>query len=63
MFKRALQETLRRYAKFPVVGLFGPWQSGKTTLAQMTFPKHTFLSLDNEVTRAAACLIETIIEK
>ncbi len=54
MFSRALTETLLRYAKFPVVALLGPRQSGKTTLVQNTFPKHKFLSLDNEVIQAFA---------
>ena len=54
MFSRELAETLKRYAKFPVVALLGPRQSGKTTLVQSTFPEHKFLSLDNEVTRAFA---------
>ncbi|MBI2603895.1 MAG: ATP-binding protein [Deltaproteobacteria bacterium] len=54
MFTRALTETLQRYAKFPVVALLGPRQSGKTTLVQSTFPNHKFLSLDNEVTQAFA---------
>lgn len=54
MFSRDLSEALLRYAKFPVVALLGPRQSGKTTLVQNTFPKHKFLSLDNEVTQAFA---------
>jgi uncharacterized protein len=54
MFSRDLALTLKRYAKFPVVALLGPRQSGKTTLAQHTFPNHKFLSLDREVTRAFA---------
>ncbi len=54
MFQRALYKTLQRYAKFPAVALLGPRQSGKTTLAQIAFPNHTFLSLDHEVTRAFA---------
>lgn len=53
-FSRDLTDTLKRYAKFPVVALLGPRQSGKTTLAQQTFPKHKFLSLDNEVNQAFA---------
>ncbi|MFC1842385.1 ATP-binding protein [Candidatus Dependentiae bacterium] len=54
MFPRDLAETLKRYAKFPVVALLGPRQSGKTTLVQNVFPKHKFLSLDNEVTQVFA---------
>lgn len=54
MFSRDLAETLKRYAKFPVVALLGPRQSGKTTLVQSVFPNHKFLSLDNEVTQLFA---------
>ena len=54
MFLRDLTQTLERYSKFPVIALLGPRQSGKTTLVQQTFPKHKFLSLDREVTRAFA---------
>jgi len=54
MFSRKLAETLKRYAKFPVVALLGPRQSGKTTLVQNVFPKHKFLSLDDERNQAFA---------
>ncbi|MCK4517527.1 ATP-binding protein [Candidatus Babeliales bacterium] len=54
MFSRDLAETLKKYAKFPVVAILGPRQSGKTTLAQIVFPKHKFLTLDNEITQAFA---------
>ena len=54
MFSRELTKVLKRYTKFPVVALLGPRQSGKTTLVQKAFPKHKFLSLDREVTRAFA---------
>jgi len=33
--------------KMPVVAIVGPRQSGKTTLAQETFKKHTYLSLED----------------
>lgn len=54
MFIRELTAILQRYAKFPVIALLGPRQSGKTTLAQAAFPSHKFLSLDDEVNRAFA---------
>ncbi len=54
MYTRKLAETLKKYAKFPVVALIGPRQSGKTTLVQNVFPQYKFLSLDNEVTQAFA---------
>lgn len=54
MFSRDITHIVYRYAKFPVVAILGPRQSGKATLAQSAFPNHKFLSLDNEVTRAFA---------
>lgn len=54
MFSRDLVEALKRYAKFPVVALIGPRQSGKTTLARSVFSNHTFLTLDNETVRVFA---------
>ena len=47
---RQLSPTLRRFAKFPVVVLLGPRQSGKTTLAQHTFPNHRYFSLEHPAT-------------
>ena len=39
MIKRDITEELKASAgEYPVVSVFGPRQSGKTTLAQMTFP-------------------------
>lgn len=54
MFYRELTQVLQRYAKFPVVALLGPRQSGKTTLVQQAFPQHKFLSLDNETVQTFA---------
>ncbi len=34
--------------KFPVVGLLGPRQSGKTTLARLVFPKKPYVSFENQ---------------
>jgi predicted AAA+ superfamily ATPase len=45
--KRIVEDILVEYAKFPVVALVGPRQSGKTTLASNYFPKHTYLSLED----------------
>jgi len=59
MFSRDLAKTLKRYTKFPVVALLGPRQSGKTTLAQHTFPNHKFLTLDNEVIPFAEIKLNT----
>lgn len=33
--------------KLPVVAILGPRQSGKTTLAKATFPKHTYISFED----------------
>jgi uncharacterized protein len=34
--------------KFPAIGLLGPRQSGKTTLAKLTFPKKPYISFENQ---------------
>ena len=47
MFDRTLQHYLNRDATlYPVVTLTGPRQSGKTTLARMTFPDHDYVCLE-----------------
>ena len=47
MFERLLGSYLRRDASYyPVVTLTGPRQSGKTTLARLTFPDHQYVSLE-----------------
>ena len=40
--------------EYPVVTVFGPRQSGKTTLAQMTFPDKLYFSLEDPDLRMAA---------
>ncbi len=40
--------------QFPVIAILGPRQSGKTTLAQKAFSKHTFVSFENPQTRDLA---------
>lgn len=47
MFSRDLKDTLLRFTKFPVVGVFGPRQSGKTTLVKNTFKNHTYLNFED----------------
>ena len=47
VFRRDLHKTLKRYAKFPVVILVGPRQSGKTTLVKETFTKHMYFNLED----------------
>lgn len=41
--KRVLQAS----AEYPVIAIVGPRQSGKTTLAQETFPNHRYISLED----------------
>ncbi len=54
MFQRDLEKSLLRFAKFPVVALLGPRQSGKTTLVKTVFHAHRFVSLENPQQRAFA---------
>ena len=51
MYSRQLSSALKSYSKFPVLAIMGPRQSGKTTLTQQQFPKHTFVSLENPRSR------------
>jgi len=55
MFKRHLATHILKYAKqYPVIGLVGPRQSGKTTLVKALFPQHKYISLENINTRKRA---------
>lgn len=55
MIKRDLTaELLQAAAEYPVVTLLGPRQSGKTTLARMTFPDKPRVSLEDPDVRLAA---------
>ncbi len=54
MFTRALEATLLTYAKFPVIAILGPRQSGKTTLVKNTFRTHGYASLEHPQTREMA---------
>lgn len=48
MITRTMQPKLEELArKFPVVTITGPRQSGKSTLAKMTFPDYSYVSLEN----------------
>ncbi|OGV47926.1 MAG: hypothetical protein A3F46_05845 [Legionellales bacterium RIFCSPHIGHO2_12_FULL_42_9] len=45
---RALESTLKDYLQyFPVVGLTGPRQSGKSTLLQHILPEYTYVTFDD----------------
>lgn len=55
MITRDISDELRRAAaEYPVVTLLGPRQSGKTTLARMTFPDKPWVSLEDPDVRMAA---------
>ena len=55
MFQRILREKIQRAAeRYRVLGLVGPRQSGKTTLAKMAFPNHHYISLENPDMRLRA---------
>ena len=47
-------ELLRSAAEYPVVTILGPRQSGKTTLARMTFPDKAYCTLEDPDVRIAA---------
>jgi uncharacterized protein len=47
-------ELVRSAAEYPVVTILGPRQSGKTTLARMTFPERPYFSLEDPDVRAEA---------
>lgn len=47
-YERVAAKTLKRLAKgFPVIGITGPRQSGKTTLARQVFAGKPYVSLEN----------------
>ena len=48
------RELLAAAREYPIVTVFGPRQSGKTTLAQMAFPDKSYVSLESPDVRLAA---------
>ena len=55
MINREITKHLLKLATwFPVVGITGPRQSGKTTLARAAFPNFTYVNLENTNTRIEA---------
>jgi len=55
MITRKIKSELTQCAaEYPAVTILGPRQSGKTTLAKMTFPGHSYLSLEDPDVRKQA---------
>ena len=55
MIKRTIAATVERYAKsYPAVTILGPRQAGKTTLAKMLFPSHSYANLETREARELA---------
>ena len=55
MFNREIASYIDKIRKeFSVVALFGPRQSGKTTLARMLFPDYSYVNFEHESTLNAA---------
>lgn len=55
MYQRSLGAILKRYASiYPILGITGPRQSGKTTLARFLFSSLPYVSLENLDTRTRA---------
>ena len=55
MFKRILEGKIKsELAEYPVVMVFGPRQSGKTTLVRMCCPDFDYVSMEDKETREAA---------
>ena len=55
MIERIAQKALLRLAsQFPVIGITGPRQSGKSTLAKLTFPQKKYVSFDEKSMREMA---------
>ncbi len=55
MYRRDAENLIKRYAAFyPCVGITGPRQSGKSTIAQMLFPHLPYVLLENLGVRALA---------
>lgn len=49
--KKAL---LRLSGRFPIIGIVGPRQTGKSTLAKTTFPEKRYISFDDKSMREMA---------
>src|SRR5579872_5827814 len=48
MFKRSIASIVERFSQiYPIIGITGPRQSGKTTLARSLFSHHPYINLEN----------------
>lgn len=55
MITRKLAQIIQdTFKKFPILGIMGPRQSGKTTLAKALFPNFNYINLENPDDRATA---------
>lgn len=55
MYLRSITSVLERFSKlYPALGITGPRQSGKTTIAKMLFKHLPYVSLENIDTRFQA---------
>lgn len=55
MIKRIIQGNLKAdLAEYPVVTVFGPRQSGKTTLVRLACPEFGYVTMEDKETREAA---------
>ena len=54
MYTRELSKIFKRVAKFPVVGVFGPRQSGKTTLVKSAFSNYKYVNFEDPAMRSYA---------
>lgn len=55
MLQRELKKAIIELRKeYPVLAILGPRQSGKTTLAKMTFPKYKYINLEEPAVREYA---------
>jgi len=54
IYRNMSERIVDLFAKFPVIFLTGPRQSGKTTLAKEAFPNLSYVNLENPLVREAA---------
>src|SRR4030042_1384072 len=54
IIREITKELTESAAEYPVVTVFGPRQTGKTTLVRMTFPDKPYYSMENPDVRTAA---------